>query len=54
MHHALMGPFWGNVIILIATGAITVGCFVAMVWMLVRPGEADQQHPKYNILSDDD
>ncbi len=53
MHHHLIGPLWGNVIIMILAGAITVGCFAAMVWMLLRPGEVDRAHPKYSILSDD-
>lgn len=53
MHHALMGPFWGNVAIVSLAGALTITCFVAMVWMLVRPGERDPRHPKYSVLEDD-
>ncbi len=53
MHHHLIGPFWGNVIIIALAGAITVACFVAMFWMLLHPGETDRRHPKYDILRDD-
>ena len=53
MHHHLSGPFWGNVIIIALTGAITVACFVAMFRMLIYPGETDKRHPKYDILRDD-
>ena len=53
MHHQLIGPFWGNVIIIGIAGAITLACFVAMFRMLFRPGETDQNHPKYDILQDD-
>lgn len=53
MHHHLIGPFWGNVIIIGVAGAITVTCFVAMFWMLLRPGEADPHHPKYAVLRHD-
>jgi hypothetical protein len=52
MHH-LIGPLWGNVIIISIAGAITIGCFVAMFRMLLRPGETDPQHPKYSVLRDD-
>lgn len=54
MHHdALIGPFWGNVIIIVMAGAITVACFMAMFWMLFYPGETDPHHPKYDILRED-
>ena len=53
MHHHLIGPLWGNVIIIGIAGAITVACFVAMGWMLLRPGEADPRHPKYTVLRHD-
>jgi hypothetical protein len=53
VHHHLIGPFWGNVIIIGIAGAITVACFVAMCWMLLRPGEADPHHPKYLVLRHD-
>ncbi|WHZ11390.1 MAG: hypothetical protein OJF60_001829 [Burkholderiaceae bacterium] len=51
--HMIMGPFWGNVAIVVVTGAITIACFVAMFWMLLRPGERDPQHVKYDILRPD-
>lgn len=53
MTHHLIGPMWGNVAIIAAAGAITVACFVAMIWMLIRPGETDRRHSKYSILRDD-
>lgn len=53
MHHHLLGPLWGNVIIIGLAGVITLACFAAMFWMLFRPGEADPNHPKYGILNDD-
>jgi hypothetical protein len=53
MHHHLTGPFWGIVIIIGIAGAITVGCFAAMFWMLLRPGETDTGHPKYLVLRHD-
>jgi hypothetical protein len=53
MDHHMAGPFLGNLAIILASGTITIGCFVAMFWMLIRPGETDRQHPKYRILRDD-
>ncbi|HEX4585944.1 MAG TPA: hypothetical protein VH183_14040 [Burkholderiaceae bacterium] len=53
MHDHLAGPFWGNVIIIALAGAITLGCFVAMLRMLIRPGETDPSHSKYTILRKD-
>ena len=53
MHHHLSGPFLGNLLIIGAAGAITAACFVAMFWMLLRPGETDLRHPKYMVLRDD-
>ena len=53
MEHHMMGPLLGNLIIIALSGAITIGCFVAMLWMLLRPGETDRRHPKYEILRDD-
>ena len=35
------GPFWGMVAIIAVTGVITLACFVAAFWMLLRPGEHD-------------
>jgi hypothetical protein len=53
VHHHLTGPFWGNVLIIGIAGAITVACFVAMLWMLLRPGETDRGHPKWLVLRHD-
>jgi len=53
MAHHLTGPLWGNIAIIATAGAITVACFVAMIWMLIRPGETDRHHAKYAILRDD-
>jgi hypothetical protein len=53
MHDHLVGPLWGNVMIVALAGAITLGCFVAMFRMLFCPGETDRHHPKYDILHDD-
>lgn len=53
MHHHLIGPFWGNVILIAIAGTITAGCFLAMFWMLIRPGETDPNHPKYLVLRHD-
>ena len=53
MHDHLIGPLWGNLIIMAVAGAITAACFVAMFWMLIRPGETDRQHAKYTILRND-
>jgi hypothetical protein len=53
MHHHWVGPFWGNIIIIAVAGAVTLGSFVAVFWMLIHPGEVDQEHPKYEILRDD-
>ncbi len=54
MHHHLTGPYWGNLLIIIVAGIITAGCFTAMAWMLIHPGETDRRHPKYRILRDDE
>jgi len=53
MEHQLIGPLWGNIIIIAIAGFITVACFVAMFRMLIRPGEADRNHSKYTVLRDD-
>ncbi|HTV98357.1 MAG TPA: hypothetical protein VME42_20370 [Steroidobacteraceae bacterium] len=53
MHHHLTGPLWGNALIIVIAGAITAACFVAMFWMLLRPGEADPGHPKRLVLRHD-
>jgi hypothetical protein len=49
----MIGPWWGNLIIMAVAGAITVACFAAMFRMLLRPGETDRRHAKYRILRDD-
>ena len=54
MQHHLMGPLWGNLLIVVLAGAITLGCFAAMFRMLFHPGERDPRHPKYMILREDD
>lgn len=54
MHGPMAGPFWGNLIIIALSGVITIICFVLMVRMLVKPGEADRRHPKYSVLRDED
>ncbi|MEO8250523.1 MAG: hypothetical protein ABI589_14265 [Burkholderiales bacterium] len=53
MAHHLSGPPWGSLIIIGLAGIITLACFAAMFWMLVRPGESDPKHPKYDILNED-
>jgi hypothetical protein len=53
VNHHLLGPFWGNVIIIGLAGAVTVACFVAMFRMLWRPGETYPRHPKYMVLRHD-
>ncbi len=53
MDHHMAGPLLGNLLIIAISGTITIGCFVAMFWMLLRPGETNQRHPKYDILRDD-
>jgi hypothetical protein len=49
-----MGPFWGNVVIVVLAGAITLACIAATFRMLFHPGEHDPRHPKYMILREDD
>jgi hypothetical protein len=53
VHHHLIGPFWGNVIVIGLAVATTVACFVAMFRMLWRPGETDPRHPKHAVLRHD-
>jgi len=48
----LVGPFWGNLILIAVAGAVTLACFAAVFWMLIHPGEEDRNHPKYEILRD--
>ena len=53
MQDHLIGPLWGNVVIVAVAGAVTLVCFVTMFRMLFRPGETDPHHPKYDVLHDD-
>ena len=53
MAHHLTGPMLGNLIIIGVGTVITLACFAAMFWMILRPGEADARHPKYGILDHD-
>lgn len=53
MGHMMTGPLWGIVAVASLAGVITVGCFVAMFWMLFKPGEKDRHHAKYDILRPD-
>jgi hypothetical protein len=52
MHDHLIGPFWGNLIVISFAAAITVACFGAMFWLIFRPGETDRSHPKYDIFGE--
>lgn len=52
MHH-MTGPLWGNIAIIGIAGTITIGCFVAMFWMIFHPGEKDPRHRKNDILQQD-
>lgn len=53
MVHPMAGPLLGNIIIIGVGGLITLACFAAMLWMIMRPGEEDARHPKYGVLDDD-
>jgi hypothetical protein len=53
MHDHMMGPFWGNVVVVAIGGAITIGCIAAMFRMLFHPGENDPDHVKRRILRED-
>jgi hypothetical protein len=53
MHEHLIGPLWGNIIVIAVAVVVTAACFAAMLWMLLRPGENDRRHAKYAILRDD-
>jgi hypothetical protein len=53
VHDHVIGPVLGVAVIVAMAGAVTVACFVAMIRMLLRPGEADHHHPKYEVLRDD-
>jgi hypothetical protein len=47
------GPWIGNLVVILIAGTVTIACFVAMFWMLLKPGETDTRHPKYGVLRDD-
>lgn len=53
MQHMMMGPLWGEILVVTIAGIITIGCFAAMFWWIFNPGEEDPSHPKYSILSPD-
>ena len=53
MNHLADAPFWGLVALVGVTGAITLACFATMFWMLLRPGETNPDHAKYDILRPD-
>lgn len=52
-HHGLVGPALGNILVAGVAGAVTVWCIVVAARMLIRPGEADPNHPKYRVLRAD-
>lgn len=43
----------GNLVIVAVFGLGTIGCFIAAVIMLIKPGERNENHPKYLIMNDD-
>jgi hypothetical protein len=53
MCQAIIGPFWGNVVVVAIGSVITLACFAAMFRMLFRPGEHDLAHVKNSILHED-
>ena len=53
MEHHLAGPMIGIFIVGGAAALITLGCFVAAMWLLIHPGETDPRHPKYIVLRHD-
>ncbi len=53
MHNMMMGPLWGEILVVSIAGIITIACFAAMFWWIFRPGEKDPHHPKYAILRRD-
>lgn len=52
-HHSLGGPLFGNVLVAVGAGIVTVACIVIALRMLIRPGERDPRHPKYRVLDED-
>ena len=53
MEHHLAGPLIGILVVGGGAALITLGCFVAAMWMLIHPGETDPRHPKYIVLRHD-
>jgi cbb3-type cytochrome oxidase subunit 3 len=53
MHNMMAGPLWGVIAVASVGGVITIACFIAMFWWMIRPGEKDPRHPKYDILRPD-
>ncbi len=51
--HSLAGPLLGNVLVVGGAGLVTLSCIVAALWMLIKPGERDLNHPKYRVLDTD-
>ncbi len=43
----------GNLLIVGVLGLGTVACFIAAIVMLIRPGEQNEDHPKYLVMHDD-
>jgi hypothetical protein len=46
-------PCIGILAVILIAGKVTIACFVAMFWMLLKPGETDTRHPKYRVMRDD-
>lgn len=46
-------PLWGMVLVAGVAGVAALACIVAAVRMLLRPGERDPRHVKYQILRPD-
>ena len=53
VHHDLIGPMLGNLLVGGAAGLVTVACFVVALRLLMNPTERDRGHPKYRILAED-
>ncbi len=51
--HGLAGPVLGNLLVLVIAGGVTLFCFVVALRLLIRPGEYDENHPKYRVLRPD-
>ena len=49
-------PMWlvlANAALLAVVCTVTLGSIIAALFMLIRPGERNPQHPKYRILNAD-